>query len=170
MKRLNPETGNFFKRGEIRKDGKIFTQYRYKIVKSTGFFEEIWSNPDKFKNNKLSSLNSNQKYIKSKRGHLAKYLAQTRKRSKCKNIPFDLTLDYLESIATQNCPVFEIEFKWGAGNKLCGNSPSLDRLKPELGYVKGNVVFISYLANAMKQNADSKQVEKLLTWMKQKNL
>ena len=170
MKRINPKTGSVFKRGEIREDGKVFTQYRFRIVKRTGFFEEIWTNPEKFKQHKLSSLDSNEKYIISKRGHLAKYLAQTRKRAKDKNIPFDLTLDYLDSISTENCPVFKTKFKWGRGNKLCANSPSLDRLKPELGYVKGNVVFISYLANAMKQNANSEQVEKLLDWMKQKNL
>ena len=38
------------------------------------------------------------------------------------------------------------------------NSPSLDRIDPTKGYVKGNVMMMSALANRMKQDATLKQL------------
>lgn len=50
MKRLNPETGLPFKKGQIRLDGYVFRCYRLtKIIKQTGYFKEDWANPISFK-------------------------------------------------------------------------------------------------------------------------
>lgn len=49
MKRLNPKTGNPFKRGEVREDGKIFFQYLKRTRVQDGFFIEAWLDPEKFK-------------------------------------------------------------------------------------------------------------------------
>jgi hypothetical protein len=35
---------------------------------------------------------------------------------------------------------------------------SLDRIKPELGYVLGNIAIISHLANTIKQNCTDPEV------------
>lgn len=43
MKRLNPNTGNPFKRGDAREDGKVFYSYNTKYVTRNGFFKERWS-------------------------------------------------------------------------------------------------------------------------------
>ena len=56
------------------------------------------------------------------------------------------------------CPVFGIDLDWGM-NGLNGNSPSLDRIDPTKGYVKGNVMMMSDLANRMKQNATPEQLK-----------
>lgn len=48
------------------------------------------------------------------------------------------------------------------------DSYSIDRLIPELGYVKGNVVVISYKANTIKNNATVDDLEKVLAWLKEK--
>ena len=45
MKRPNPTTNQPFKRGSIREDGYVFFVYT-KIVKSDGFFKEIWLKPE----------------------------------------------------------------------------------------------------------------------------
>lgn len=44
MKRTNPTTNEPFKRGSVRDDGFVFFAYT-KIIKSDGFFKEIWLNP-----------------------------------------------------------------------------------------------------------------------------
>lgn len=45
MKRINPTTEKPFKRGDVREDLFVFFAYT-KIVKSDGFFKEIWINPE----------------------------------------------------------------------------------------------------------------------------
>jgi hypothetical protein len=45
------------------------------------------------------------------------------------------------------------------------SSPSLDKFKPELGYVKGNIHVISSRANRIKTDATENEVRKLLYWM-----
>lgn len=89
--------------------------------------------------------------------HMAKH------RAKRNGLPFDLTIDDFD--IPQYCPVLGIKLKPGLG-KLHDASPSLDRIKPEMGYVKDNVVVISYKANRMKSNATTEEVEKLAKWMR----
>ena len=38
------------------------------------------------------------------------------------------------------------------------NSPTLDRIDNDRGYVPGNVVVVSYMANSIKTNATAEQV------------
>jgi hypothetical protein len=55
------------------------------------------------------------------------------------------------------CPVLGMKLDWSM-NGLTNNSPSLDRVNNKLGYIKGNVMLMSNLANKMKSNATPKQV------------
>lgn len=53
MKRLNPDTGKPFVRGDTRADGFLFAQYNLnKVVKKTGYFLEVWSSPKVFEETK----------------------------------------------------------------------------------------------------------------------
>lgn len=77
------------------------------------------------------------------------------------------------SIANKPCPVFGVEFEWGcsglgSGRSKSPNSPSLDRVIPELGYIIGNVVFISRLANTIKSNATEKELYAVADWLHDK--
>jgi len=56
------------------------------------------------------------------------------------------------------CPVFGIDLDWGM-HGLQNNSPSLDRIDPTKGYIPGNVMLMSNLANVMKNNATSEQLK-----------
>ena len=62
------------------------------------------------------------------------------------------------------CPIFETKLDWEIG-KINMNSPSLDRIDSKLGYIPGNVMIISQLANAMKQNATQEQLVKFSKFM-----
>lgn len=48
MKRLNPETGEPFNRGDVREDGFIFRTY-IKTKLTNGFFREAWLSPEAYK-------------------------------------------------------------------------------------------------------------------------
>jgi len=56
MKRLNPETGQPYKRGDIRDDGYVFNNYT-RITKKNGFFKEVWLKPQIFAKTKESDRN-----------------------------------------------------------------------------------------------------------------
>tara|TARA_B100000424_G_scaffold271581_1_gene274994 strand:- start:3034 stop:3654 length:621 start_codon:yes stop_codon:yes gene_type:complete len=56
------------------------------------------------------------------------------------------------------CPVFGMKLDWGM-NGLNGNCPSLDRIDSTKGYIPGNIIIMSNLANAMKSNATPEQLK-----------
>lgn len=91
-----------------------------------------------------------------------------RSRSTKSRLLFTITNEYIHSITPDKCPVFGTAFTFiGASNKhLSANVATLDRIVPELGYVVGNVCVISMKANAIKSNASTEDVEKVLKWMK----
>ena len=104
-------------------------------------------------------------YLASKRGHLTRFLSKTKERAAAQNLPHDIDLDYLESIAGPHCPVFGTPFVWGQGNGAHPYRPSVDRIIPELGYVKGNVAFISLKANTIKQDVTEKELYAVADWL-----
>ena len=81
-------------------------------------------------------------------------------RSKAKGIPFSISPADIPIPA--KCPILgmPLKFSLAVGGKSMPrqNSPSVDRIDPKKGYVPGNVRVISFLANAMKQNATPKQL------------
>ena len=46
-----------------------------------------------------------------------------------------------------------------------GRSPSIDRIQPHLGYVEGNVAWISFKANQIKSEANSDEIELVAKWL-----
>ena len=92
-------------------------------------------------------------------------------RARRDKLPFDIDIEYLKSIKTDRCPVFDTELLWGEFGddyKRSANSPSLDKIKPEYGYVKGNVCIISDLANKIKQDVGYEELYKVADWLYEK--
>lgn len=89
---------------------------------------------------------------------------RAKNRAKRDNLPFDIELSDCSVPAL--CPVFGVSFEIGEGHSALGFAPSLDKFKPELGYVKGNVNVISRLANTIKSGATYPQVQAVADWMK----
>ena len=94
-------------------------------------------------------------------------------RAKSKDIPFDLTERDLIELWTGVCPVFNTTLRKPydrAGtphpDPMSKHQPSLDRIDPAKGYVLGNVVWISMMANTIKQSASSLEVMAVANWMK----
>jgi hypothetical protein len=170
LKRLNYRTGEPFKFGDKNTNGKYFMSYDMSRFKDEKYFYEWWADEDKF----LKEINRGRvrarSYQQTPRGHFAKYKDRCKARAKELGIPFDLDIDYLENIATDECPIFKTKFVWGLG-RGCNNmdqAATLDRIIPELGYVKGNVVFISHLANRIKNNATEVELYAVADWLHDK--
>jgi hypothetical protein len=91
------------------------------------------------------------KYSKAwKDAHPERYmLSGSKHRAKLAGITFSIKEE--DIIIPEFCPVLGIKLERGV--KLQDASPSLDRFKPELGYVPGNVHVISLRANRIKSNA-----------------
>lgn len=116
---------------------------------------------------KIRSKKHQDKLMSTKEGCIKRRFFETKYRAKKLNVPFDLTLEYLISIYPEKCPIFDTELSWGhQTGKILSTSPSLDRIHPEKGYVKGNVQWLSNLGNAMKNKASNEQLHKFADWVK----
>ena len=106
--------------------------------------------------------------IKHTEDWVKKTLYTIKSRSKSKDIPFNL--EYEDLTLPELCPVLGIPIvkTHGTSGKVGyrPNAPSVDRIRPELGYVKGNVRVISSRANLLKNNAEIWELEKVLEDLK----
>ena len=91
-------------------------------------------------------------------------IRDAKKRAKKFNIDFNLTEEYVESIYPKDgkCPALGIKLKRKDGS----NAPSLDRIIPSLGYVEGNIQWVSKLANQIMSSATPDQVIQVGTYFK----
>jgi hypothetical protein len=87
-------------------------------------------------------------------------------RRKCKklDLPFDLTLT--DIVIPKYCPVLGIELRKELTGKPTDYSPSVDRIIPELGYVRGNIAIISYRANRIKNDATLDELERVTEYVR----
>lgn len=91
-------------------------------------------------------------------------VCQAKLRSAKEGFGFDLEKDDL--ILPEYCPVLGIRLVIAPG-KPADASPTLDRKNPSLGYVKGNVYVISWLANRLKSNCEDPEVfEKIAKYLR----
>jgi RNA polymerase subunit RPABC4/transcription elongation factor Spt4 len=92
-------------------------------------------------------------------------LASVRSRSRRLGHTCTLTLADIPPVPA-HCPILGIPLTvaaYKAGNRgPTPNSPSLDRLKPTVGYVKGNVRWISNRANLLKNDATLAEARRIV--------
>lgn len=87
-------------------------------------------------------------------------------RAKNLNLPFEI--EKSDIFIPKYCPALDIELIRGVGqSNVWDKSPTLDRINPSLGYVKGNIAVISYRANRIKNNATVDELRKILTYMEE---
>jgi len=87
-------------------------------------------------------------------------LTRAKSRAKQKNIPFNLTLEDIE--VPETCPLLGIPIEIQPKKGHHPNSPSLDKIIPEKGYIKGNVWVISNRANTLKNDATLQELKTLV--------
>jgi hypothetical protein len=95
-----------------------------------------------------------------------KYIIRSAKRrALSQGIPFDI--DYTDISIPEYCPLLGIKLNKHVGEgKLHDDSPSLDKIIPKLGYIRGNVWVISSKANRIKSNVTIEELELLVKNLK----
>ena len=85
-------------------------------------------------------------------------------RAAAKDLPFDI--EPSDIVIPTHCPILGLPLEHHRGRSGAFKaSPSLDRIEPELGYVKGNVRVVSQLANAMKGAASPEELLAFADWV-----
>jgi hypothetical protein len=86
----------------------------------------------------------------------------SKRRAKKDNLDFDLTEDFIKSIWPQNnkCPILDTAFTFGMKSKDA--LPTIDKVIPQKGYTKGNIVIISFKANSIKSDVTNIELFKKL--------
>ena len=80
--------------------------------------------------------------------------------AKKRHIEFTLTvLDIYDLAVPLTCSVFGFRLYWHR-NQFQDDSYSVDRVNTELGYIQGNLQYISYLANKCKSNMSEEELQK----------
>lgn len=93
-------------------------------------------------------------YKRSGKGWFHSWANQIKNRAKNRGIPCDIDADYLISIYTDTCPIYGVPFVRKANRRdNAPYTPTVDRIVPHLGYVKGNLIIISRRANNIKSDA-----------------
>lgn len=93
-----------------------------------------------------------------------KMLNRAKERAKKLKIPFSITEE--DIIIPEFCPIMGIRLQHHRGKSgAYKNSPSLDRIVPEKGYIKENVRVISQLANQCKGNATIDELIQFSKWI-----
>ena len=87
-----------------------------------------------------------------------KIFNRTRSRATAKNINFNLELS--DIIIPKECPVFKVPFIYNDKDW----SASIDRINPNLGYIKGNIMIISNKANRIKNDASLKDLQQVVSF------
>jgi len=131
-----------YKKGDVREDGFIFCD-------NSNRGRPSWRSPISYRRQRVNVIR-----------HLAK------KRAESRGIPFDVSTDHLMEIFPKDgcCPIFHCTLSWG-DDEGRDNSPSLDRIIPEMGYVEGNVVWMSHRANRIKSDASLAEIKSLYDFL-----
>ena len=81
-----------------------------------------------------------------------------RSRCRAKKLGLDFNINQEDILLNEYCPILNIKLDYLFKKQNNINAASLDRIDNTKGYVKGNVIIISVLANTMKNNATTEQL------------
>ena len=95
----------------------------------------------------------------SNRSSPERYLYRTAK-ERAKKYGLEFSIDVADIVIPSNCPVLGIPLIPFSG-KFAHNSPSIDRVDNDKGYVKGNILVVSFRANSLKKDATVDELQKL---------
>lgn len=98
-------------------------------------------------------------------GRVHRLWNNARERATRFGLPFSITK--ADIVIPEVCPVLGLPLSFGKG-VLHDGSPSLDRIIPERGYVRGNIEVISHRANTIKNSSSPEELRKIADWLEYK--
>jgi len=101
---------------------------------------------------------------KNSENPLINMLRTAKMRAKKKGIEFSILERDL--FVPEFCPALGIPLKVSETGICSDNSPSIDRIDNSKGYVKGNVIVVSFKANTIKNNATIEELNKVSDYYK----
>lgn len=126
----------------------------------TSCHKNAWRTAHPKKPKKPWTAKEKQQYRLSRPAQNMYYRAKSR--AKLSGMQFNITLDDIE--VPRFCPILGIALSVAPGrrgNLERGNSPSIDRIDNSKGYIKGNVIVISYRANCIKRDASLLELQRI---------
>lgn len=93
-----------------------------------------------------------------------KLLRASKDRARLNNLPHNLTVE--DIVIPTTCPICDTELEVSKTRGGSARSPSLDKIQPHLGYVKGNVAILCKKCNSMKGDASVELLEKMIDYIK----
>ena len=102
---------------------------------------------------------------KEQRQTILAMLREARRRAKERGVEFSIRPDQIEWPSDGLCPIKKVYLEKNKGFVMA-NSPSLDRIRSDLGYLPGNVRVISWRMNNLKGDLTVDEAENLLLYMK----
>lgn len=84
-------------------------------------------------------------------------LKHAKQRAKDKDLEFNLTREFLDSICVKYCPILGFELSYNNSN-VKNNSATLDRIDNSKGYTVDNVQILSHQANRMKSDSSKQEL------------
>lgn len=94
----------------------------------------------------------------------AQHLRFQRKRQNVKGTGHDWDIEFSDVVWNKHCPILGLELDYFAESTQ-ENSPSFDRTDPNKGYVRGNVVIVSWRANRIKNNGTAEEHRKIAEYL-----
>jgi hypothetical protein len=109
------------------------------------------------------------------RAHAARHPTRklfNRRKSSALHAGKEFTIIYEELVWPEYCPVLDIRLDYAQKEKRGGNynSPSMDRIDNNKGYISGNVIIISMRANLIKRDATPEELMKIARFYTSLNL
>jgi hypothetical protein len=160
---------------EFFKDNRLKSGYRADCKECHLIVQKLYkdNNHDKIEQKRKEYQNIpevrkriNQRSVNWNKNNLNKtLLSAAKKRAAIQECEFNIDLDDIK--IPKFCPLLGIEII-RSDIKVSSNSPSLDKINPDLGYVKNNVHVISRRANTIKNNATIDEIEQILLWFNNK--
>lgn len=98
--------------------------------------------------------------------HFRSLLASSKQRAKLRGLPWSLCEEDIAEVYPEDgrCPVLGIPLRRKVGLGRQGgapDSPTLDRIVPEKGYVRGNILVVSDLANRVRGDASVDEIDRV---------